>query len=498
MVTLLVRFISGTYHATPWGHHVNEGRVEWPPSPWRILRTIIATYYLKCSDHFSESQVKDIVLQLAHVLPEYYLPPVSASHVRYYHPQASYQVFDNFLAVSPDTPLVVRWPEVELTDEEWTVFDEIVKRIGYLGRSESWVDMQLVRQWSGEPNWRPERGVESEAVDLLAPVKPHDYRMWVNGFMSRDRMEKPSGNRRRRRIGVPVVPVVPEDLWQALLMDTNQLEQGGWTRPPGTQWVTYGCGKSQQLAPLLRKPRKHYTMVRLTLEGKPRPRVQQTLTVTELFRSALMRQLDDVMGQIPWTISGHIGTGPAQGHRHAYFLPEDADNDGRIDHLVLYVPSGISDEVIRALGRIRFLKSYASDRVWPVYFEGAGEVEDFSGVSALVGPAATWRSLTPYLHPWHQKKHGKFGPHEQLQRELLLQKAFPAVEQLSRLPAMTLGGHTVYAVEFRKQRPGKNEGPDRVGSFWEVQFSEAILGPLGLGRGAHHGLGTFVALARSE
>jgi len=487
MVTLVIRFLAGTYHATPWGHHVNEGQVEWPPSPWRILRTMISTYYLKCSDVAPESQVKEIIFQLANSLPVYYLPPVSPGHLRHYHPQASYMVFDNFLAISPGTPLVVQWPEVDLNEDNWAVLDAIVKRIGYLGRSESWVDVQLVRQWFGEPNCRPGEAQEGAEVELLAPLAPKDYPIWVDGFMSRYRMEGMAKNRRRSRV------VIPEDLWQALLVDTNQLEQGGWTRPPGSRLVSYGFSRPE-IPRSVPKPRKQHTMVRLTLEGKPRPRLQDTLTVTELFRSALMRQLDIATGHVPWTISGHDGTRPAEGHRHAYFLPEDADNDGRIDHLVLYVPSGMTTDVITALGHLRFLKPYASDAAWSLYFEGAGNTGDFSGVSSLIGPSRTWRSLTPYLHPWHQKKHGKFGPEEQLQRELALRNAFPTVEQLSRLSTVTVGGHTVHAVEFRKHRTLKERGPDMVGSFWEIRFSEAIEGPLGLGHGAHHGLGTFVSV----
>ena len=42
MPTLQLRFPGGRYHATPWGHHVNEGLIEWPPSPWRLLRALIA------------------------------------------------------------------------------------------------------------------------------------------------------------------------------------------------------------------------------------------------------------------------------------------------------------------------------------------------------------------------------------------------------------------------------------------------------------------------
>ena len=38
--TLVLTFPWGRYHANPWGRHVNEGAVELPPSPWRLLRAV--------------------------------------------------------------------------------------------------------------------------------------------------------------------------------------------------------------------------------------------------------------------------------------------------------------------------------------------------------------------------------------------------------------------------------------------------------------------------
>jgi CRISPR-associated protein Csb2 len=41
-----VRFLTGRYHATPWGRHVNEGSTEWPPSPWRLVRALASAWKL--------------------------------------------------------------------------------------------------------------------------------------------------------------------------------------------------------------------------------------------------------------------------------------------------------------------------------------------------------------------------------------------------------------------------------------------------------------------
>ena len=41
-VALHLRFPAGRYHATGWGHHVNEAALDWPPAPFRLLRALYA------------------------------------------------------------------------------------------------------------------------------------------------------------------------------------------------------------------------------------------------------------------------------------------------------------------------------------------------------------------------------------------------------------------------------------------------------------------------
>ena len=45
--TLAIRFPLGRYHANPWDRAVNEGATEWPPSPWRLLRALVATWHTR-------------------------------------------------------------------------------------------------------------------------------------------------------------------------------------------------------------------------------------------------------------------------------------------------------------------------------------------------------------------------------------------------------------------------------------------------------------------
>jgi hypothetical protein len=41
-LAISIRFLTGRAHLHPWQTHHSEGRVEWPPSQWRLLRAFVA------------------------------------------------------------------------------------------------------------------------------------------------------------------------------------------------------------------------------------------------------------------------------------------------------------------------------------------------------------------------------------------------------------------------------------------------------------------------
>ena len=84
-VVITIHFLNGAYHATPWGKHVNEGIPEWPPSSWRLLRAIIATWK-NTKPELSTETVLPILEKLARSLPSYHLPDASTSHTRHWMP----------------------------------------------------------------------------------------------------------------------------------------------------------------------------------------------------------------------------------------------------------------------------------------------------------------------------------------------------------------------------------------------------------------------------
>ncbi|HAA54645.1 MAG TPA: type I-U CRISPR-associated protein Cas5/Cas6, partial [Myxococcales bacterium] len=85
MFAIKFRFLTGRYHATPWDRQVNEGAIEWPPSPWRIYRALLACWHLKGGD-IEEAQMRALIEQLVSVQPHYHIPDGVVAHTRHYMP----------------------------------------------------------------------------------------------------------------------------------------------------------------------------------------------------------------------------------------------------------------------------------------------------------------------------------------------------------------------------------------------------------------------------
>ena len=192
MIALSFSFPAGRFHATPWARQVNEGVVEWPPSPWRILRALISTWYHKAHDSIAEPVLRSIVDKLADEAPVFYLPPASTSHTRHFMPyiegrsEKRTKIFDTFIHVLDGEFLEAVWPNVELTHSETDALRLLLQRLGYFGRAESLVEARLGAQPARSPNTRllasgELPSAEEELVRLIAPMSPASYLAWREG-----------------------------------------------------------------------------------------------------------------------------------------------------------------------------------------------------------------------------------------------------------------------------------------------------------------------------
>lgn len=115
MVVIRLRFPGGRYHATPWDSHVNEGRVEWPPSPWRLLRGLVSVGFTTQSWSEVPETAKSLLKKLADKPPSYSLPVVTPAHNRHYMPLGKFKnkveqttlVWDTWLNISKEEAVYV-------------------------------------------------------------------------------------------------------------------------------------------------------------------------------------------------------------------------------------------------------------------------------------------------------------------------------------------------------------------------------------------------------
>lgn len=523
------RFLAGRYHSTPWGAHVNEAALEWPPSPWRVLRSLIAVWHRKVdSEEVTEEDLARLITLLAEHTPRYRLPPAVHAHTRHYMPTRQSRgerrtlVFDAFARIAADEDLFMVWPDLELEDPDRARLSLLLQRLGYLGRAESWVEAELMdADWTGRPNCWPatpsgDASVNSgahEMVTLPAPVDPSGYREWRDSEVAARNLDGPRLGVRDKRI----LATLPERLIDSLRLDTSEIRAQGWSRHPGMQLVPYlrpidalGARRRPQRT-VTKVPR--ITTVRLLLRGKPviprgapLPRIEDAIRIGEVARAAAMCKADRLAGDgathcgIPSVLSGH-GMGEGNVHGHAFYLPEDSDGDGHIDHILIHAEAGLSRAAVDALAAIKRIW-LDTDQEWDVIFDAAectpAAVEGDGLRGALrdhpyLRRSASWEPVTPYLHPWYRKKN--FGIEDQIRRECRERGLpEPEVERLNSIRVRERDRRPVHFYRFRTGRRRRGSQPDTRGSFWRLVFPEPVPGPLALGFGCHFGLGIFRAV----
>ena len=79
---------------------------------------------------------------------------------------------------------------------------------------------------------------------------------------------------------------------------------------------------------------------------------------------------------------------------HAFFLSEDADNDGVIDHIAVSAPVGLDPSAVRLLAATDRIALSSGTRA-ELTLERAGRLEMLD--PTLYGPSQSWISSTPFL-----------------------------------------------------------------------------------------------------
>jgi len=525
MIVMQFRMTTGRYHATPWHHHVNEGVVEWPPSPWRILRALIATWHRKARAEVDEAVFRGLIDKLASELPAYSLPRAVASHTRHYMPPYkgnTTKVFDAFLHVEADRPIEAQWRELILDEHPRRVLGLLVSRLSYVGRAESWTEARLVDH-GAEPNVLPDVtgapiGGDHELVRVLAPVPTPEFERW-HASAADELVTRRLADKRRKKPGKEpkltkkdrdsIDAALPSDVFAALHVETTDLRKQGWSRAPGSRWCDYRrphglvsvVPTHQRARPVRRNP----SVARFAVASQAPPRLTEAVIVANDIRKILLKRTDGHPVFSARDAAGDVLTG----HRHAFILPESNGQHGYITHVTITAAMAFDEDCQRVLHQLDWAWGRRGHDLQLVLV-GMGEPGDFAGnawldgACPLLSTARTWVSRTPFVPTRHAKRRRNgtprrddrdlwIGSPEHDLRRLLAEGGFPEPGSVTQVNDTSLGGRRTRWMQFRTIRPnGAGRRGGNQGYGFRVEFPEPVTGPMALGYGAHFGLGTFV------
>ncbi|HZU45101.1 MAG TPA: type I-U CRISPR-associated protein Csb2 [Terriglobales bacterium] len=540
MIAVALSFPSGRFHATPWGRHVNEGALEWPPSPWRFLRALIGTWKRKLDSKLSQSDVEALFCALVEP-PQFVLPRASTGHTRHFMPwfknwkpaepeKAKTLVFDTFITLARDARVVMLWPDVTLSPQQRHQLSLLLAHVNFFGRAESWCSASLLddseaAESSQEVNCRPLNGAGAppncEIVRVLC-IEPD------TAFTNQHTPKRENVSGRGRTKKTTLTSLYDPD-WQ-LCMETLELHDKKWSDPPGSRWVPYARRRDCfKIEPVRRVSRSGGALTpqvaRFALDSSVLPLVTDTLPVAESARRMLMGIYGKLFAQPDGSkaksgiFAGKDETSqPLSGHGHAYYLPTDEDGDRRLDHLTVVASEGFGPKEIKALDYLRELKGLGEMRSrhpLRVVLLGLGKLGEYD--PGPLGCSQVWISATPFIAPRYLKKRGtKRDPQELwgsraafltavLKEEL--RRFFDRRADLRDLSADTLmvepildangafriGPKQLRPIEFRRFRhKAGDDGGRRTSGSFKIAFPRSVRGPICLGHSSHFGMGLFV------
>lgn len=465
--TIAIRFPLGQYHGTPWDRSANEGASEWPPSPWRLLRALVATWYTRWPD--LPAPVLDGLLERLGDPPSYLTPPARPGHTRHYLPDLDHKkgetgntalTLDSFLSVPRDLELLVRW-EADLEGEQREVLAKLLELMPYLGRAESVCEVRLADDSEPDQNWWRPGDPGPRQARLLAPARP---------------VSRP-----------------------ALEVSTVNVRKAKRTTPLCTIWVSYGAAVQSAPQSEARSQGAAVQALRFALSGSaPVTAGNGVLLADEAHRvagKALMRG-----GVMEYRRRLIMGTkGAATGHRHVHWIPvaDGSEPSSAVRALVVWTEEGLQPDEVAAILSMRCLSGRRGPegegyqvRGLPkvsLLFQAAGRADQVA--PELTGPSRRWRSRTPYLPVRHRKRQDEADyVTADVATELRYRNLPPAVVTLAGPAA---GNDGRWARGYRRYRMGEHLRDSRPGLALMLEFEEPVQGPLLLGQLSHFGYGIF-------
>lgn len=462
MLTIKIELIANRYHANPWNRAHIEGSVEWPPSPWRLLRAMFSGGF---SAGIAKEDMQLIIGQLATVLPSFYLP--SGAYLQTRSPrkdrsdtvdlfQMGKDVCDAYLNFDQsDRTIWVQWP-VDMPAEAQILLSRCITYCRYLGRR------------------------EADAVWSLASAE-----------------DMPTANAIPQADGTIAVATCDGDI-DALLKSPYEVQviekRSAFL---GLRWVNYHLDLIPKAGLTFNPPT--YYRAELSISTKGKPRATSMLYWAEKLHSAL------ASAKTANFTGCDANNQYLKSHKHVFIQPV-IEEDTLVGFL-LHCPAGFSNvEIEHLFFKVKTLYGRKGNELTVRVVNLAAD----SGSLAQV-----WESETPFfLTRWPLTRHGKprlisgtfyqkDGPEQQALRALcylpqfLLNPKSCQFEACEQGLALLHDQQIVAAASAQEWPLAYRWSSDRLhgqrsiatGYRLKLSFPNAVIGPIAIGYSAHFGFG---------
>ena len=528
MPTIEFAFPADRYHATTWGSHVNEAQIEWPPSPWRLLRTLLSVGYTRFHWDRPPEVAFRLVRRLSSVLPAYRLPIGTEAHSRHYMPtiegskEKPTKVIDAFLRFAESESMLVRY-DVDLPDDEAALLADLVGSVTYLGRAESWADARLVTPeppidstWVTPHQDDMPASVDTMPITLIAPAPFDRYDQWREAELPK-RLADEAAQRGKKLTAAQrkkIEAAYPSDLLACLQWDTADIKQHRWSQPPGSRMVIYQRPSATAI-PRHVQPLRYESapvdsaLIRLAIDRRRAtrlPSMTRCLPQAEAVHQTLVATLNREGRSSP-AITGRTETGGLlrTNHGHAHYIPLDLDADGCIDHLLIHAPMQLDDAAQQAIRKLRrtWAKGIPSILLRWVGFSSLDELREQlkargGQTPAVLDESAELQSLTPYVSPrWVNYRKRGYTIEDDIRKEFKL-RDLPEPKEVKVWNSDFGEGRQLLAdrriLSFKRCRqPNKPQPKENTAYGMTLVFDSPIRCPIAIGYASHFGLGLFGA-----
>ncbi|MCX8073354.1 MAG: type I-U CRISPR-associated protein Csb2 [Candidatus Binatia bacterium] len=495
-------FPLGRFHATPWRvNPFDDPHGEWPPSPWRFARAVVARWYQwarESKDPRSDGELDKLVRALCTSSYAFWLSPAArrGAPLRQYFPadfdwdpavkgkpgMRSYRrslAQDNYWCTLRGDEGAVWWfiDGPDWSDELATVLDRCLERMIYFGRAESFSRMYR------------------ESVSFPQP--------------NCELFEEPRGDR------VPVLVPSPEARRSDLERTTEDPSVAGRSLPPGARYL-YAARPPRPFTSEKRQLRSMHSsrnLIQFAIGWTVQPELRAVARLTSRFRGRVLRELlkEKANGRaVTWSrasrelrnavalIAGKDADGkPLQGHRHAEFFVWC--EDGCPTRLMVWRSSTFEREEEQAI-----LAAAAQ----PVSWAAPGDDSDAWKVRLVPldrsvppppgfgdGAWQVWESMVPYVPARRYLRGGKLRAREAVEHQVRRELALRGVAGAEQTNVEVLGSSWVAVHLPRVEARARTSWGDRRGYRLRLEFPEPVPGPLRLGHSASFGVGLFKPVA---